>query len=190
VACFVSLLALPLAVRRRRQALLLLSVVVLGAALWVEVGGVVRAFGARGLRASRLELWEDTVPMAHDFPVFGAGFNAFGTAYLRYQTRYRYEWFGEAHNEYLQLFLDCGVVGAGLGLALLLLLASRAVRAGPRGLLDAGVLAALLAFAVHNLADFSFQVPANAATFAALAAVGVRRGDREREGWAALSRAP
>jgi len=186
VAFVVSGACLPVALRRRRLALVLLAATVVAVSLWVEVGGVVRAFEARGLGASRLELWSEALPMARDFPVLGAGFNAFGTAFLRYQVRYRYEWFGEAHNEYLQLLLDTGALGAALGLGLLALLARRCVRASARGALDAGVAAALLAFCVHNAADFSFQVPANAATFAALAALAVRRGDRTREGWAAL----
>jgi O-antigen ligase len=186
VAFLVSAAALPIVMQRRRLALAVLLLAAAAASVWVELGGVVRAFETRGLRASRLELWADALPMARDFPLLGAGFNAFGTAYQRYQTRYRYEWVGEAHNEYLQLLLDCGVVGAALGAALFVLLARRTLHAAGRGPLEGGLLAALLAFLVHNAGDFSFQVPANAATFAALAAVAVRRGDPGHEGWAAL----
>lgn len=187
VAFVLSGAVLPFALRRRRLAVALLAAVVVAASAWVELGGVVRAFEERGLGASRLELWSEALPMARDFPLLGAGFNAFGTAFLRYQTRYQYEWFGEAHNEYLQLLLDAGALGAALGLALLALLFARVARAVPRGTLEAGLAAALLAFCVHNGADFSFHVPGSAITFAALAGVAVRRGDPRREGWAPLA---
>ena len=61
------------------------------------------------------------------FPVLGAGFNAFGTSYTQYQTIARYEWYGEAHNEYLQALLDLGIVGAAAGGG-----AARAAAAGRR----------------------------------------------------------
>jgi hypothetical protein len=66
-------------------------------------------------------------------------------------------------------------------------LAFRAARLGP---LDAGRLASLLALAVHNVVDFNWQIPANAATFVALAAVATRRGDPEVAGWGSIALTP
>jgi O-antigen ligase len=173
----VSLVALPLVLRRGRAVLVLLAgLLVAGGVLWVDLEATRQAYLTRGFRRSRLELWTDTLPMVWDHPLLGSGFNAFGTAYLRYQTIWRSDWFGEAHNEYLQLLVDTGVVGAGLGAALLLLLFRGALRAGRRGYLDAGILGGLLAGCAHNLVDFNWQIPANAATFAALAGLAMRRG--------------
>jgi O-antigen ligase len=109
------------------------------------------------------------------FPLLGAGFNAFGTSYTQYQTIARYEWYGEAHNEYLQAVLDLGIVGALLVAALLLRLLRAGVKAAAATPLDAGVLGAVLAGCVHNVVDFNWQIPANAATFAALAGVILRQ---------------
>jgi O-antigen ligase len=109
------------------------------------------------------------------FPVLGAGFNAFGTSYTQYQTIERYEWYGEAHNEYLQALLDTGLVGAALVGALLVRLLRSGVRASAASAVDAGILGALLACAAHNLVDFNWQIPANAATFAALAGLAMRQ---------------
>ena len=48
-------------------------------------------------------------------------------------------------------------------------------RAAPRSPIDAAILGALLACCVHNFVDFNWQIPANAATFAALAGLATRR---------------
>ena len=40
--------------------------------------------------------------------------------------------------------------------------------------LDAGILGALAALSCHNLVDFNWQIPANAATFVALAALATQ----------------
>jgi hypothetical protein len=68
-----------------------------------------------------------------------------------------------------------GVVGAALLAALLLRLLRAAVRAAAATPVDAGVLGAILACCVHNLVEFNWQIPANAATFAALAGLAMRQ---------------
>jgi O-antigen ligase len=166
-----------LALRRRSRALLLplVAAVALVGLLWVDLGETRSAFATRSLRQSRLDLWADAFRMFPRFPVLGAGFNAFGTSYTRYQRVERYEWYGEAHNEYLQALLDTGLVGAALVAALLALLARAGLRAASAGALEAGVLGGIFACCVHNVVDFNWQIPANAATFAALSGLAMRR---------------
>jgi O-antigen ligase len=140
---------------------------------WIGLGGIIGAFESRGIQGSRLDLWVDMVPLVPDFPVFGVGLNAFSTVYPLYQTVGRTEWIGEAHNEYLQVLLDLGLVGALLVGALLVLVFRAAHRGASRGGLDLGVFGALLGLAIHNLVDFNWQIPANAATWIALAALAL-----------------
>lgn len=186
----VAVLALPLALRQRRIAGAIVLGVVTLAVAWMGLGGMLRGMEARGLRSNRLALWADAARMGRDFPVLGAGFNAFGSAYVPYQTIERYEWYGEAHNEYLQVLLDTGVVGAAIAVALLVTLFRRAFRAARLGPLDAGRLASLLALSLHNVVDFNWQIPANAATFVAVAALAARRGSAEASGWGGISLTP
>lgn len=180
MAFVLSTAALPLAFRHRRQALLVIACVVLAGALWVDPSGLVQGFETRGVRGSRLELWADALKMFPRFPILGSGLNSFGTAYLAYQTIWKMDWYGEVHNDYLQVLLDMGLAGAGLTGALLLVLFRAASRAARRSPLDAGFLGGLLASAFHNLVDFNWQIPANAATFVALAAVAVRGAEPRR----------
>jgi O-antigen ligase len=115
--------------------------------------------------------------MFGDFPWLGAGFNAFSTAYVRYQHFWPSLWVPEVHNEYLQVLLDTGVAGALVGTALLGRLLLAAARGARREPLRAGIFGALLAECLHNLVDFNWQVPANAATFAALAGLAVQAAE-------------
>ncbi len=176
----VSALALLFAGRYRRMALLVGAVPVLVGIGWVGLGTLVAGFASRGIKGSRLDLWADMLPMARRFPVFGVGFNAFATAYPWYQTIWRTEWIGEAHNDYLQVLFDLGLVGVALVFPLLAILFRRAVARADRSPLDLGLLGSLLALAAHALVDFNWQIPANALTYVALAAL-IMRGESPLE---------
>jgi O-antigen ligase len=159
--------------RRRTTAVAVLLLATLGVAR-IGLGGIVGAFEARGIKGSRLDLWADMLPLFPDFPVFGLGLNAFSTAYPRHQTVWPTEWIGEAHSEYLQVLLDLGLVGTLLVGTLLVLVFRAALRGAARGGLDLGLFGALLALAIHNLVDFNWQIPANAATWIALGALALK----------------
>ncbi len=166
-------LVLPFASgRRRTTAIAVVLLATLGVA-WIGLGGIVGAFEARGIKGSRLDLWADMLPLVPDFPIFGVGLNAFATAYPLYQTVWRGEWIGEAHNEYLQVLLDLGLLGTLLVGTLLVLVFRSALRGAARGGLELGLFGALLGLAIHNLVDFNWQIPASAATWLALAALAL-----------------
>jgi O-antigen ligase len=166
-------LLLPLASRRRRRTAIAVALLVGLGVLWIGLGGVLSAFEVRGIQRSRLDLWRDMLPMVPRFPVFGVGWNAFATAYPWYQTIWKTEWIGEAHNDYLQVLLDGGIVGLALVTSLLAVFFRGALARAARSPLDLGILGALLGFAIHGLVDFNGQIPANAATAIALAALAV-----------------
>jgi O-antigen ligase len=166
-------LVLPFASgRRRTTAIVVILLATLGTA-WIGLGDIVGAFESRGIKGSRVDLWVDMLPLVPDFPVFGVGLNAFSSVYPLYQTVWRGDWIGEAHNEYLQVLFDLGLVGALLVSALLFLVYRTAFRGAARGGLELGLFGALLALAIHNLVDFNWQIPANAATWVALAALAL-----------------
>ena len=177
IGAFLStMLVLPLAARRRRAALVIVGLCGLGV-LWVGLGGFFTALATRGIQHSRIDLWTDMLPMVKRFPLFGVGLDAFSTAYVPYQTVAKVgpDWVGEAHNEYLQVLLDLGVVGAVLVAALLAIVFRRALRRAGENTVELGLLGALAAVAIHNLVDFGWQIPANAATWVALAALACRQ---------------
>jgi len=171
-----SMVAFPLASRHRRLALVVVGVVLLIGIPWIGLGDIIRGFQSRGIQGSRVDLWRDMAPMFWSFPVFGSGFAAFGSAYARFQGIWRDLFIGEAHNDYLQVLFDTGLIGAGLFAAVLLGLFRAAFGAARRSAFGVGLLGSLLGLAVHALVDFNWQIPGNAATYAALAALAFREG--------------
>jgi O-antigen ligase len=163
--------------RERRRTALASSLLVALGVLWIGLGGVLSAFEARGIRRSRLDLWRDMLPMVPRFPVFGDGWNAFATAFPWYQTVSKTDWIGEAHNDYLQVLIDGGVLGAALVAGLLFVVFRGALARAARSPLDLGLFGALLGLALHDLVDFNGQIPANAAAWVALAALAVVERD-------------
>jgi 2-keto-4-pentenoate hydratase len=72
-----------------------------------------------------------------------------------------------------------GLPGMLLTLALVARLLKAAMRAAPLSALDAGLLGSVIASCAHALVDFNWQIPANAATFVALAGL-VLGGEADR----------
>jgi membrane protease YdiL (CAAX protease family) len=70
----------------------------------------------------RAHFWSVTIDMIKANPVVGTGLGAYGVIYTRYDTRnglYRLE---QAHNDYLQIFSDAGVIGGALAFAFVVML--------------------------------------------------------------------
>ena len=82
----------------------------------------------------------------------------------------------QAHNDYLQILADAGIVGALLGLAFLIILfskgfARRNTSDNFRSGIATGALAGCFAVLVHSAFDFTLHTTANALLFLVLAAM-------------------
>ena len=129
----------------------------------------------------RAHFWSVTIDMIKANPVVGTGLGAYGVIYTRYDTRnglYRLE---QAHNDYLQVFSDAGVVGATLALAFVVILFYRGFgRAKSRDDFRRGVALAALggcfAVLVHSFFDFTLHTTSNALLFLVLAALATLNG--------------
>ena len=173
-----SIVAFLLMLRRRWLALAAISLIAVTGLHLVDLSATFRAFETRGM--NRLAAWANMLELVRYFPVLGVGLNAFGFAFRPYQKVDLKSWYGEAHNEYLQILLDTGMVGLGLCLILLArLLASGRSQTG-RDSLTAGIFGAVAASLAHALVDFNWQIPANGATFVALAGLAMARTPGER----------
>ncbi len=129
----------------------------------------------------RAHFWSVTLDMIKANPVVGTGLGAYGVIYTRYDTRnglYRLE---QAHNDYLQIFSDAGVVGGALAFTFVLVLFYRGFgRAKSRDDFRRGVALASLggcfAVLVHSFFDFTLHTTSNALLFLVLAALATLNG--------------
>jgi O-antigen ligase len=129
----------------------------------------------------RAHFWSVTVDIIKSHPLIGTGLGAFGVVYTGYDSRngmYRLE---QAHNDYLQVLSDGGIVGAVIGLFFLVSLfrmgfARRESRDDFRRGVATGALAGCFAVLVHSFFDFTLHTTANALLFLVLAALATING--------------
>ena len=136
----------------------------------------------------RREVWSNTWRMAKAFWLTGVGAGAFDRGMLAYQQGTREFFFNHAHDEYLQVLAEGGVllaVPAAVALASGAVLIARELRHDHSSLfwVRAGAACGLLAALVHGIWDTGLRIPANAALFAVLAAIALHdRGRRSHLG--------
>jgi O-antigen ligase len=125
--------------------------------------------------------------MARDFAMAGVGVGAFVRGMLVYQESTRLIFINHAHNEYLQILVEGGVLLAAP--VLMALVAggrevARELRADPTPMfwIRAGAAAGLAAAAVQGLWDTGLRMPANAALFALIAAIALHEPPRRTGG--------
>lgn len=128
----------------------------------------------------RQDIWADSLAVVRSFPLTGTGLNTFGTAMISYQTAKPPPHFQEAHNDYLQVLVEGGLLMA-LPALLAIGLAVRAIRSrfgaraddGETYWIRAGAVIGLIAIALQAGVEFSLQMPGNAALFVVLLAIAI-----------------
>jgi len=119
----------------------------------------------------RLSIDRDALHMFRSKPILGWGLGAFPVIYPQYRSFYTNFFVNEAHNDYLQLLCEMGLLGFGTMVWFLIVLYRTALRQIGNWMSDvssAVTLACTLGFTgilVHSLLDFNLQIPANAALF-------------------------
>ena len=129
----------------------------------------------------RAHFWAVTLEIIKAHPFVGTGLGAYGVVYTRYDTRNGLFRLEQAHNDYLQVLSDAGIIGAVLGLVFVALLFYKALqRAKSRDDFRRGVALASLsgcfAVLVHSFFDFTLHTTSNALLFLVLAAMATMNG--------------
>jgi O-antigen ligase len=121
-----------------------------------------------GMRSS---IDRDSLQMFRSKPVLGWGLGTFPTVYPQFRSFYTNFFVNEAHNDYLQLLVETGVLGFATMIWFLIVLYRRALPKIGNWMTDmngAVTLACTLGLSgilVHSVVDFNLQIPANAALF-------------------------
>ncbi len=158
-----------------------LTLMTLGVALFVGGGdSLLRGVGAGELSgdfsSGRLHFWPIALKIFLAHPLLGAGFDAFGVAFTRYDTwngTFRVE---QAHNDFLQILAEAGIAGSACLTAFIYLLFKKGLslyRAshGFRREAAIGALAGCFGILVHSFFDFPLRTPSNAFFFLLLCTV-------------------
>jgi hypothetical protein len=181
VAGVVSLLTLRPRAAVRRGVWLLAAVLVavgLGVA-FADLPAVADRFTRSGSGIeNRVRIWRETIPVVRDFWLVGTGAGTYRMAMLFYQKSVRIVQFNQAHNHYLQVASEGGLVLFTVVTGALVAF-TRAVRirlsADVHGTywLRAGAVTGLIAVALQSVWETGLVMPANAALAAVLAAIAV-----------------
>lgn len=119
----------------------------------------------------RTELWKDSINIIKDFPVTGTGFGSFVNIYPGYRTISSDKIADHAHNDYIELFTDSGVIGFLLFGWFLIAVFYRSYkvfinRREPYCIyLFIGSLAGMVSILIHSITDFNLHIGANGLYF-------------------------
>ncbi len=121
--------------------------------------------------STRYDVYENTLTMAKDFPLFGTGAGTFQYLYPKYKTLLSQSYYLHTENDYLELLSDTGLsgfmtvlIGFILFFKKILTRCWRSENPYVRGI-TIGVVCSVVAILSHSLVDFNLHIPANALFF-------------------------
>lgn len=164
---------------------LLLLIAAVGGAVFVGGDTSLTRFSdaasASNISSSRFEIWATTLKLISDHMPLGAGLGAYAQAYTRYDTMSGLERIEQAHNDYLQIAADAGIVGVLIGGLFLFWFFREGARNSfggntlRRGI-AVGAFAGCFAVLIHSIFDFVLHITAISVMFLTLLAMLVASG--------------
>jgi O-antigen ligase len=156
-----------------------------GMILWLGVTKALERFeqlAHQGVsRELRVAMYGDTWRIFRDHPWTGTGLGTLIAVYPRYESFYNGTTVDHAHNDFLELLADTGLVGGVCGALFVGLLFRRGfanfqvATGGSARALIAGPLTACAGMLLHSLVDFNLHIPSNALIFVLLAFLATTR---------------
>ena len=154
--------------QRGRLALLLVTCCAFLAISWFGWDIIISEFNhgfdkAGNIRDDRLTLWKDTLLIFKDYPFFGCGFGTFQDIYPRYSAFTHNLIYDHAHNDYLELLTDGGLVGFSLAAWFVMAVLwhgwkmVRARRDQYAILVGIGAISGIMAILMHSITDFNMH---------------------------------
>lgn len=170
--------------RRGRAAALIMGgflAVVVGLLVWLGGGELTSRMASIRTEATtevsggtRMAIVHDGLKMFKERPLLGWGLATFPDVYPKYRSFYTNLFVNEAHNDYLQLLVEMGILGFAVMLWFLGLTYFHATRklgswmSNSNGAIALAAILGCTGILVHSLVDFNLHVPANAALFYSL----------------------
>jgi O-antigen ligase len=176
-------------VRREKHARTLVAIavflaIVAGLLLWLGGSDLVKRITSIHAETrselsggTRIQIDRDGLKMFAQKPLLGWGLGTFPEVYPQFRSFYTNFFVNEAHNDYLQLLVEVGILGFAAMLWLIVVVyrgGIKKLKHWPNDTNATLTLAALLGITgilVHSFVDFNLQVPANAALFYVLCGI-------------------
>jgi len=129
---------------------------------------------------TRLLMWKTTFEMIKDKPLLGSGIGTFKINYLDYQAEFlkNNSYYiiysgkaGEAHNEYLQMWAELGIISLGILLSIIFVFYNlvwkflKEEKDIKKKLISWGLILGITCFLFHGLFDFPLHVPVLGSAF-------------------------
>jgi O-antigen ligase len=121
---------------------------------------------------TRAQIWRDTVGLIKAYPWTGSGLGTYESAFYPFKSVAPMSTVDYAHNDYMQVMAEMGLIGFAAGLFFIARTLHRTLRGGvyARSLdqryLAIGCVASMTGILLHSFVDFNMYVPANGFAFA------------------------
>jgi O-antigen ligase len=157
--------------------------IVAGMLIWIGGADLSRRIATVGPDHSelandiRVHINHDGLRMFLRRPILGWGLGTFPVVYPEFRTFYTNFFVNQAHNDYLQLLIETGVLGFATMLWFLATIFRRAFKKIGKwevemsGAVTLACVIGLSGILVHSAVDFNLQIPANAALFYVLCTI-------------------
>ena len=195
ILCGVSFFFLLIARQQKRPGKLPLLLLVSGLLIivgWYSWEPILERFssiidsGTGEIKDDRLLIWADALKIIADFPLTGSGLGTFVDIFSGYKTLPDDLLYEHAHNDFLELLTDGGLVAGALGLWFIL----SVLKAGYRQIrlrkdsvsvfLAIGAFSGLAGLLVYSMSDFNLHNGANGLYFAFFCGLLVSAGNTRR----------
>jgi O-antigen ligase len=138
-----------------------------------------RFIGLDPTKDGRVEIFENTITGIKTFFPLGSGPGTFDEVYRAFQPITQKRFINHAHNDYLELFFETGLIGFIVLALFFLVFIMKAVALFRRGAsvnanfhyIQIAALISTVVLLLHGLVDFNFHIPANVIFFAFLLGV-------------------
>jgi O-antigen ligase len=168
-------------------AVLLIGTIVAGIGWFIgsetSLTRIAETAASNDITTNRTHIWNITWEVIKSHPIFGTGLGGYSSAYTNFDTLNGMERVEQAHNDYLQILADAGIIG----LIIAAFFVFRLFRTGLRNAKIAnpfrrgvaiGALAGCFAVLVHSLFDFVLHTTAVTYLFVTLVALVVVSGGK------------